>query len=146
MNDTNTLAQSPASQPSGVRDLVSSTTGKVRGTQYLFACNQTTLELKATLKEQGFKGRALSNKISEIRRGDSSLAQAQALCFVTAMTEAGFIATRGERLANSGVMRFERIKEEKESKASVNKALEQHAKKLMANMGCSMEEALAYLA
>jgi len=144
MNDTNTLT-APVGQMPSIRDIVSPTTNKVRGTKFLFACNETPLELKARLKESGLKGRALSNEISAIRRGDSSLAWVQANCFMEGIRADGFMPIQADQLAKTGVLRFQKFDEAKEAKSTISKTLKTAATNLMAKLGCSYDEALAYV-
>lgn len=139
-NDVATIGQMP-----NVRDIVSPTTGKVRGTKFLFACNQTPLELKESLKAQGYKGRALSNKISSIRRGDESLAWVQTQTFMEGMRKEGFLPVQADQLSKSATLRFQKIEDEKESKSTISKTLKVAATNLMNKLGCSFEEALAYV-
>ncbi len=139
-DETSTIGQVPA-----IRDIVSPTTGKVRGTKFLFACNETPLELKERLKASGLKGRALSNKISAIRRGDESLAWVQSQTFMEGMRKEGFLPVQADQLSKSAVLRFIKVEDEKESKSSVSKTLKTAATNLAAKIGCSYEEALAYV-
>jgi hypothetical protein len=142
------LDQSPVPASNMVpscRDIVSPTTNKVRGTKFLFACNETPLELKERLKASGLKGRALSNKISAIRRGDESLAWVQTQTFMEGMRKEGFLPVQADQLSKSAVLRFVKVEEEKESKSTISKTLEQAVRNLMAKIDCSYDEALAYV-
>jgi pectate lyase len=113
--------------------------------KFLFACNETPLELKARLKESGLKGRALSNQISAIRRGDSSLAWVQHNYFMEGMRKEGFLPVQADKLSKTGVVRYSKFDEAKESKATISKTLETAIRNLMAKIDCSYEEALAYV-
>jgi hypothetical protein len=145
-----TLAVLEASAPAVnsmpvVRDIVSPTTGKTRGTKFLFACSETPLELKERLKASGLKGRALSNKISAIRRGDESIAWVQTQTFMEGMRKEGFLPVQADQLSKSATLRFVKVEDEKESKSTISKTLKTAATNLMNKIGCSYEEALAYV-
>ena len=149
MSYTTTLAvvdePSAVGQVPAVREIISPTTGKVRGTKFLFACNETPLELKERLKASGLKGRALSNKISAIRRGDESLAWVQHNAFNEGMRKEGFIPVQADKLSKTGLVRYIKIEDEKESKSTISKTLKTAATNLATKMGISFEEALAYV-
>ena len=140
----NTLAN--MAQPTAIRDIVSTTTGKVRGSQYLFACAETPLELKSRLKDAGLKGNKLSSAIREIRKGSMSLAWAETQVFMEGMRHKGFIPVQAQELKNTGCLRFEKLKDEPVKKTtSSEEVLNTAAKNLADKIGCSLEQALEYL-
>jgi hydroxypyruvate isomerase len=143
MNNTeSTLAVNPTS----VREIVSPTTKKVRGTQYVFACTETPQELKSRLKSAGLTGNKLSNAIREIRKGSMSLAWAETQVFLEGMRKEGYFPTQAQALKNTGVLRFEKLKEARAKKDSPEairaKTLEEIASKLRA-MGLTEDEIAA---
>ena len=135
-----------ATQPSGIRNIVSPTTGQVRGTQFLFACEHTPLELKEKLKGTGLSNTQVSKRIREIRRGSESLAWVEAGVFMEAMRAKGAIPVSAKDLKNTASLSFIKLKEEKvEAPVDRDAVLNTAATNLMNKIGCTMEEAMDYL-
>lgn len=146
----NTLANTNTAAPvSSVRDIVSMKDGekKIRGTRYIFACSETPMELKTRLKDSGLSGGKLSKAIREVRRGNLNLAWAETQVFMEGMRRDGFVPIQAEQLKSTGVLRFEKLKEEKPAKNAPNEdqILSTAAAKLAAKLGISLEEAKGML-
>jgi hypothetical protein len=134
-----------ASMPSNVKSLVSKK-GRTFGKEYVFAGTESASEIKARLKDGGYKGKELTRMVNEALASEKGARHVAILATVGELANRGFVADKAKVLKNSATISFVKAGDDEREVARREAARKEKVEAAASAAGVSAEQMALILA